>query len=608
MMRQMRENTKWVMLITVLAFAGLMVFEWGMDASGRSSAGMAGGEIGRVNREPITWEQYQAVYRTIYQQQQQAINGPITTALNRQIEEAAWEQVVMQRLIEQELRRRGITVSEAEIRQHARFSPPPEFMQSDVFLTDGQFDLQKYHQFLASPGVDNQLLMQLEQYYRETIPRSKLFYQVTAGLVITDEELWRMHRDMTETATVRFLSVDPRQIIPDADVQVSDAEIRTYYRANPDQFARQPRASVRYAYIPRAATQADTLAARSRAEALRGQIVGGAAFADVARRESADSVSARQGGELTIQRGQTVPEFEEAAFSLPLNQVSEPVQTQFGYHLIQVERRAGDEATVRHVLVPIELTPENEDRLFMLADSLESLGERLPLADAAAQLNLQVSTGDLIGELPFLAQVGNAIDAADWAFEDASVGEVSPVFESDMAFYIVELVARQAGGTVPLQEASADIRAYLTNQKKIERARERVREALRTGNGDPLGRVAQAFETPVSDAGPFTRGEFVPGLGRMNAAIGAAFGTRPGAVSDAVEADDMVHVVQVIAREQADRTAWEAQRDEQRQRVLPSLGEQRWEQFLASLRQQATIVDNRSEILRRGGQSPLARQ
>jgi peptidyl-prolyl cis-trans isomerase D len=601
MMRKMRENTKWIMLITAIAFVGLMVFEWGMDMSGRSAGNVSGGEVGRVNGEPIGGDEYNFAYRSLYQQQQQMIDGPITGVMNRQIEEAAWDQLVMQRLINQELRRRGLSVTDAEIRQAARFAPPPEFLQSEMFLTDGEFDLQKYHQFLASPMVDNELLMQLEGYYREVIPRSKLYYQATAGVFVSDAELWRMYRDANETATVRFVSVDPARVVSDAELTVTDDEIRAYYRDNREHLRRDARASVRFVFIARTPQAADTLATRQRADQLRAEILAGEDFGDVARRESADAVSAREGGRLSILRGQTVEPFDRAAFSLPIGQISEPVQTQFGFHLIRVENRTDDEAEVRHILVPITLSEENENRLFERADSLERLGERLTLEEAAQQLGLTVRVGELTPGLAFLPQLlGPADEGSAWAFEEAEIGEVSPLFETDEAYYMLELVSRQEAGAIPLREATPQIRTLLLERKRVERTRTRVREQLRAGQ---LERVAAAFNEEVLSAGPFRRGDFVPGLGRMNAAIGAAFGLQPGQFSDAIEADGMVHVVQLVEREQADRAEWEAQREVQRRNVTPAIAEQRWNQFLTALRENATIVDNRA-LLRRGVAQP----
>ena len=86
MMRQMRENTKWIMLVTALAFVALMVFEWGMDMSGQSAGTV--GEIGRVNGSPIYYETYQATYRNLYDQVQNGQGDlPVTSQQVKEIEE-----------------------------------------------------------------------------------------------------------------------------------------------------------------------------------------------------------------------------------------------------------------------------------------------------------------------------------------------------------------------------------------------------------------------------------------------------------------------------------------------------------------------------------------
>src|SRR5688572_14100144 len=101
MMRQMRENTKWIMLVTALAFVGLMVFQWGMDLRSRSRATGRGRERGSVNGERITYEEFITVYRNLYQQQSQASQEKITASMNREIENAACDQLVSQKLLEQ---------------------------------------------------------------------------------------------------------------------------------------------------------------------------------------------------------------------------------------------------------------------------------------------------------------------------------------------------------------------------------------------------------------------------------------------------------------------------------------------------------------------------
>ena len=600
-MRQMRENTKWIMLITALAFVALMVFEWGMDATGRSGAQMTGGEIGRVEGEPVTYEEYMAAYRNLYNQQQAAMGGQsISTAMNRQIEERAWQQVVSDKLIRRELKRRGITVTNDEIRQAARSVPPAEFMSNPMFLTDGQFDMNKYTQFLASPAVDNQLLLQLEAYYRDIIPRSKLYFQVVAGTHLTDGDLWQMFRDANETASVRFLAFDPNLLVPDEAVTVTDQEIRRWYNEHQKDLQRSAQASVRFIAISKAPTAADSAAVRARVDSLRTAILNGADFGEAARAMSADSASAVNGGELTIRRGQTVPEFDEAAFSRPVGQVGEPVRTMYGWHLLRVDSRDGDSAVVRHILIPIERTLESEDALLARADSMDALAESRSLDEIAQTFGLTPSEATFSEDFPVIALIGPVDEGADWAFkEQPATGDVSPVLENDDVFYLLELTGRTPAGTIPLEEARNAIRTRLMTEKKLERTRQTANQALEQLNrGATMEQVAQSMNVALQEQGPFTRGDNVPGLGQVNAAIGTAFGLQPGERSGVVEANEMLYIIESTGRTYADEEQFRAQLPFLRQQTLASLQNQRWNQFLAALEEEADIVDARAQVLR----------
>ena len=537
----------------------------------------------------------------MYQQRQSAIDGPITSGMTRQIEDDAWDQIVTQRLLQQELDRRGIRVSDDEIREAARMAPPPELMSAPAFQTDGQFDINKYHQFLAQPQ-DPAFLLQLEAYYRDVIPRSKLYFQTSAGLTVSDGQLWRMYRDANEKATVQYIAFDPGALVPAGEVNVTDEAVRDYYEEHEDEFIRPAQVTVRYVSLNRAAPAADSAAALERARELRAAAVGGEAFEDVAARAGEGSPDVRFHGEIfTAQRGQSAPALERAVFSIPVGQVTEPILTQAGYHVVKVESRGGDSAQVRQLVIPIELSREAEDRLLDRADSLEDASETVGLPQAAQRLGHQVQTAEVSPALPILPGVGAIDEGLDWAM-DAEIGSVSEVFESDQAFYMLELVSRREEGPLPLAEATPTIRALLMRNARIERAREMLAGAeKRAMAGESLEEIAREYNTTIAQVGPFTRGEGAPGLGRMNAAVGAAFALQPGATSPLIEADGQLFLIRGVSREEASRTAWQAQREEQRARVLQALSEARWNQYLLALRQEAEIVDNRAQVLRASG-------
>ena len=137
MMRQMREATKPIMLFTAIAFVALMVFQWGMDITGQSGGGL--GEIGSVNGDAVMYESYMSAYRQLYDQVQRSQEELISSQQNTEIEDAAFDEVVNQLLILQELERRGITVTDREISDAAQFNPP-EYLRPQFTNDAGGLD------------------------------------------------------------------------------------------------------------------------------------------------------------------------------------------------------------------------------------------------------------------------------------------------------------------------------------------------------------------------------------------------------------------------------------------------------------------------------------
>jgi peptidyl-prolyl cis-trans isomerase D len=404
---------------------------------------------------------------------------------------------------------------------------------------------------------------------------------------------------------VEYVPLDVGILVP-GDVAITEREIRDYYRANREEFRRPASALLTLASLSKAPTAADTVAAGERAAAVRQEILGGAEFAEVARRESADPGSRQQGGDLgTVRRGQTVPAFEETVFSIPVGQISEPVQTQFGFHLIQVQSREGDEAQARHILIPIERTEDSEDRLYARADSLELVAERGGIERAARVLGGELRENVTLSEHDtYVPGIGSAMEALEWAQDEAregaAAGTISPPFETPEAFFVARIETATPAGEVPLAEATPQIRRTLTVQRKREQARQIGQQiATEVRAGKPLEQAASERGLQVQQAGPFSRLGFNPVFGQANAAVGAAFGTPVGQVSDVVESVAGLFLIQPIDRTEADRAAWEAQKEQQRLVETMRAQQEQVARWMESLRSRATIVDRRDQVLQR---------
>ena len=147
-----------------------------------------------------------------------------------------------------------------------------------------------------------------------------------------------------------------------------------------------------------------------------------------------------------------------------------------------------------------------------------------------------------------------------------------------------------------LAAARDEILRTLTNRKKLDQLEARAKTFATAGAGSTMEAAAQQQNLSVTSSEPFTRGGFVPGIGRLNEAIGAAFALPVGSVSNPIRTEDGVVVMRVDRRVESDRAKWETQKVTQRQGLMQGLRQQRIQAFLAQLRDDAKIDDKRKQL------------
>jgi len=600
-MRQMRENTKWIMLIATLAFVAWLVLDWVQSGQGAQGAA-ANPVVGVVNGEEIHYAEWNRYVQNHLDRTRQQAQGALTDEQTHQAREQAWEQLVNQTLVEQELDRLDLEATESEIRQAFRSAPPPSLRSHPAFQTDGSFDYQKYRDFFSNPNVDESLLLQIEDYYRQTLPRIKLERLVADEVVVTEEDLRRAWRQRNETATVRFVSLTADELVPDTAVRVDDEEIESYYREHRDEFTRPPTAVVDMITLGAQPSAADTARAVARVDSLRSLVEGGqTSFDSLVQEISASSAADMRAASLTgVASEDLIPTLRESVFSAPVGELVGPVRSPSGLHLLRIESRREDRADFSQVLVPIALSRESEDAVFARMDSLEGIALRSDLDAAADSLGLRLRSDVRLEEgSEFVPGAGGLGVAVAWAFEpETRVGDLSQYFENASGFHIMELERRIEGGRRPLEEVRDEIRRRLAAERRVERARSELAEAVEAlGSGESLAELAGSRGWEVRAAGPFTRDEFVDGLGQRTTAVGAAFGLEPGEIAGPLEAGGQrLAVVELVERSSPDPEAFTAVQGQLRQQLERQLRQQHVQRWLQALREEATVRDLRDQL------------
>jgi len=599
-MRSIRTNTKWVMMVMAVAFAAWLVLDWVRQKDQAATLGV-NPIVVVVNGQEIRNTRWSEAYSVAIDRARALSGRSLNDEEIRQIESSAWEGMLQDILVEQEIKRLGIEVTESEIRQAFRTNPPPDLMRHPAFQTNGTFDYSKYQDFFRDPSVDEQLLLQIEMYYRQTLPRARLAQQISGGTAMSDGEVWQAYRDQNESATVSYISASPEAITLDSEIEVPEAEARRYYRQNEDQFVRPATADARLSSFSTTPTAGDTAATAALADSVRIAIAAGElTFEDAAAEFSSDSLTATRGGLLgRFASDQLNEAIAESVSDLAVGDISTPLRTPAGYRIFTVTDRAQDTLAVAHILFPIVLSEAGEDEIFRIMDDFEGIALSRGLLVAGEQLGVPVRSGvTLTDGFDFVPGAGSLGVGVDWAVDPLTpLDEVSEYFENGSGFHILEVVSRTEEGTFTFAEVRPQIEETLRAEMRTRRALEIAAGKIdEVGAAPSLEAAAESLGWTYGQAGPFLRGQFVQGLGRGTEAVGAAFGALPGTIQGPYDAGDAIVILRVDERTEPDSELFQTLRGQLRAQMESQQSQTSVDRWVQALREDAEIVDLRDRL------------
>jgi peptidyl-prolyl cis-trans isomerase D len=546
------------------------------------------------------------------------------------LRQQAVRQLIQQAELQYESERMGLNVSDQEFRDELQYGP-----YKQAFFPGGKWiGAAKYKEMLSQGGttVEN-----FERDVRLDLLQRKLVNLIGASATATDSEVEAAYKEQntkvkfeyailklddvsktikpTDTELKAFYEANKARYtnsIPEkrqikyfvlsdknfADkVTVDPAEIQRAYSANQNAYRIPERAKVRHILIempkPGPDGKVDQKAvdeARTKAQDVLKQVKATGDWEGLAKKYSGDPGSKDKGGELGwLNKGQTVPEFEKVAFGQNKGQISDPVQSSFGFHIIQTEDKED-----AHLKPLAEVKPQIEEAIkqekikgmvSQAATDAEAIAQKQGLEKAASKYGAEVITSNPITKNDALPGIGAQPQLMDAIFSanEKSGPQSTETPQSTVVFQVTKI---ESARTPSLEEIKDRVTTDFKNQRAADILRRKTQEMADRAHAEhDLAKAAKEAGATVKTSDLVSRTQQVPDIGSMSGAASAAFTMKQGEISGPLNLGASQAVIQVVERQEPSPTDAEfaKQRDQLRERLASQKRQEILGQFVNDL-------------------------
>ncbi len=623
MLRFMRQQAgNWLIKLLLGAIVIVFIF-WGVG----SFRAQRGGRVALINGDPITLDDYREAYNNLIERLRNRFGNNLNEDMIKmlRVKEQALNQLIDNKLLVQEARRFKFRVSDKELAQ--------AILQIEAFQRDGVFDNRIYQNMLSRIRMTPE---EFEIAQREAMLIEKVTDLITSSVKVSDSEVkewinwthasvnidfvrfdpnrykdiktsdeeinvfYETHKENYKTdemVKVRYLYFDPVRY--QSEVSISDREIQDYFNENQEEFKTPKTVEARHILlkVDQNAAPEGVEKARKKALNILKMAREGKEFGELAKKYSEGPTRDRGGYLGTFKREAMVRPFADKAFSMRAGEISEPVRTRFGWHIIKVEKvneasvLSFDEAKKKIQKKLIEDKAKN-----LAYDEAEAVSDvsfdRDDLLKSAKQRNLKILTTDFFTKKGPEKGIKNPSKFASAAF-NLTLMEITDIQEFEDGYYILQVIEKIPEKIPELKQVKEKVRGDLIQEKQKANAKEDATNFLAAlKSGKSMIMESKAFNLTPTTTGFFERNDSIPEIGFDREVSKAAFQLTPEKKlpEKIIKGTKGYYVIQFRDRKTPELKEVEKEKTSIRQKLLRQKKTRVYDAFLAQIRSKSEIT------------------
>ncbi len=597
MLNDLRKHSKSIIFVTAILFIVGMALIGVTDIFFKKPPALV------INGEKIKLEEYDAAFQNAVNGYMRDNEGEVLDdkqilELHQQVLDEYKTRMVLDRAI----KKRHIKITDAEVAESIRNNPSQMVRQSELFQTDGKFDMAKYHQILkdgALPSGEPLDLSGLEYIARQNLPYEKLYEEVKSEVEVTPEDVKQEYIDQNRKADVEVIFFNYRNI---EEVTITDEEIEAYYNEHKEDYLQDPVRKLAYVKIDMVASPEDEEIVKKHARDILKRANDGEDFGELAKVYS-EGPSAPNGGDLGFfTKDRMVTEFSDAAFSMKVGQVSDLVKTRFGYHIIKVtdkrKNEKGDqEVKASHILFEIKPSIDTEEAVYDKAYALYDKATEVGLEEAAKEMKVALQeTEEFNRKATYLKEIGRQKNLVIMAFTN-EVGTLLEPFEDDKGNFIIAKVASKRGEHYQtLEEVSSRIKSKLGKDKKIEAAIELGKKFAQDNQPEDYQKLAQEAGYEIVAETEVNMKKRIKQIGLEEDLNRAIQDTDEGQWTSLIEGKRGAYLAKVDKVYPADMDKFDQDKDALKETLVQERGNDYYTEWVEQSKEALRVKDNRADF------------